>query len=253
MRPLQVVVTSTLLLICIHLSLAVAVGAMPSKAAPVQRDGEAFWCSHSIVANQTDIIQKAHKEAMIVIRIVGYLLERNPYDTQYPIAGLKDNRKCDPIVLPPPPRSAFNSTLQYTADAFWNLTHLLQLYHSVWRLMELHEGDSVGSDLAKLDFLEIVFSRFSNQVERYLHVHRCSCKGINCNMHQDINKESIRNVMEMEFSSAGCSRKVLLGKIIADFRKEATTTYISLNHHDLPAVFVPWPVCATVKANPIEC
>ena len=240
-------------LFCSSVSLVVTVGAMPSKAAPVQRDSEAFWCSHSIVANQIDTIQKARVEASRVIRIVEYLLERNPYDTQYPIAGLKDNGKCDPIVLPPPPRFAFNSTLQYTADAFWNLTHLLQLYHSVWRLMELHEGDIVGSDLAKLDFLEIVFSRFSNQVERYLQVHRCSCKGINCHMHQDINKESIRNVMQREFSSAGCSRKVLLGKIIADFRKEAITTYISLHHHEVPAVYVPWPLCATVKANPLEC
>ena len=253
MCPLQVVATSTLLFTCVLSCDSWCHAKESCSSTGGQGDSEAFWCSHSIVANQCDTIGKARKEAMVLFRIVNCLLGIRCHDAQHLIAGLNDNGKCDPIVLPPPPRSAFNSTLQYTADAFWNLTHLLQLYHSVWRLMELYEGDIVGSDLAKLDFLEIVFSRFSNQVERYLQVHRCSCKGINCHMHQDINKESIRNVMQREFNPAGCSRKVLLGKIIAAFEKEARTTYISLLHHEIPAVYVPWPVCATVKANPIPC
>ena len=141
------------------------------------------------------IIRKALTETLNVMSAAKAVFLPTFFYSQLWIVGLKENKECKLIVLPPPPRSAFNSTLQYTADAFWNLTHLLQLYHSVWRLMELHEGDIVGSDLAKLDFLEIVYSQFSNQVERYLQVHRCSCKGIICHMHQYINKESIRNVM----------------------------------------------------------
>ena len=236
-----------------HLSLGAAVGAMPRRAVPVEREGEAFWCNHSIVANQSDIIRKIRKEAMIVTRIVKCLLGIKCHDAKHTIVGLNESGECEPIVLPLPPYPAFNSTLQSTANVFWNLSHLLQMYRSVWRMMELHEGYSGESEAAKLDMLEMVFSRFSNQVERYLQVHRCSCNDTNCNLHQDINKESIQELVQREFSPAGCSRKLLLGKIITGIETEVKSIYIALDHHEVPQIYTPWPVCATIKANPIPC
>lgn len=247
------IATLVLLLACMHLSLGAAVGAMPRRAVPVEREGEAFWCSHGIVANQTDIIRKIRKEATIVIRIVQCLLGIKCHDAKHTIVGLKENGECEPVVLPPPPYPALNSTLQSTANAFWNLSHLLQMYRSVWRMMELHEGYSNESEAAKLDMLEIVFSRFSYQVERYLQVNRCSCNGTNCTLHQDINKESVQEVLQREFCPAGCSRKLLLGKIITSIETEAKSIYSHLTHHNVPRIFTPWPVCATIKANPIQC
>ena len=247
------IATSVLLLTYMHLSAGAALHAMSRKAAPVEGEGEALWCSHDIVPSQTDIIRNTRREAEVSITIAHYMLNGKPFEPQYMIDGLKENGECQSIVLPSPPCSAFNSTLQSTANAFWNLTHLLQMYRFVWRIMELHEGYSEESESAKLDFLEIVFSRFSNQVERYLQVHRCSCKDSNCTMYQSINKESIQEVVQREFNPSGCSRKLLLGKIITRMQTEAISTYLTLSHHDLPEQFTPWPLCATIDANPISC
>ena len=51
-------------------------------------------------------------------------------------------------------------------------TYSIKLYViNAWSLLELHESDIEESDAAKLDLLEVVFFRLSNQVERYLQVY----------------------------------------------------------------------------------
>ena len=250
-KMLQIAI-SVLLLACLHLSAGAAVGTMPRIPAPVEGEGEALWCNHDIVANQDNTIRKARREAEITSRVTHSLLY-GEHDPQLKIDGLKESGQCQSIVLPPTPYSVFNSTLQSTANALWKLTHLLQMYHKVWRAMELHEGYSEESESAKLDFLDIVYSRFTNQVEQYLQVHRCSCKDTNCTVHQGSNDESIQEVIQREFNPSGCSRKLFLGKIIKRMQREAISTYLTLSHHDLPAEFTPWPVCATIQANPIRC
>lgn len=245
------IATLAVLLACMHLSLSAAVSA--KRDVQAEGDGERFWCSQDIVANKTAIVRKILKEAVKLIEIVDYLFGERPYYDQYTIAGLKENGECEPIVLPPLPFPALNKGLQSTANVFWNLSHLLQMYHTLWRVMELHEGYALESESAKLDMLEIVISRFSNQVERYLQANRCSCTGADCITHQDINEASIQVLLQRQFSPAGCSRKLLLGKIIANIRTEVRATYKTLQHHRPLFQFTPWPVCATLAANPINC
>ena len=51
-------------------------------------------------------------------------------------------------------------------------TYSIKLYViNAWSLLELHESDIEESDATKLDLLEVVFFRLSNQVERYLQVY----------------------------------------------------------------------------------
>ena len=244
--------TLVLLLACVHLSLSAAVGTMPRRPVLAEGEGEAFWCSHGIVANQAEVVLKVRKEAKKLAEISEYLLNGKGIDSLHKIDGLKENGECDEsIVLPSLPYPALNSDLQRTANAFWNLTHLLQLYHTVWRMMEFHEGYSSASEAATLDMLEIVISRFSNQVERYLQLHRCSCNDTDCIIHQDINKASIQKALQREFSPAGCSRKLFLGKIIANIKTEVIATYKTLNHLETSSLFTSWPLCATLDANVI--
>lgn len=247
------IATLVVLLACMHLSLSAAVSAKSQRDVQAEGERERFWCSQDIVANKTAIVRKILKEAVKLIEIVDYLFGERPYYDQYTIAGLKENGECKPIVLPPLPFPALNKGLQSTANVFWNLSHLLQMYRSVWRLMELHEGYALESESAKLDMLEIVISRFSNQVERYLQANRCSCTGTSCITHQAINETSIQGVLQRQFTPAGCTRKLLLGKIIANIKTEVRATYKTLQHHKAPFQFTPWPVCATLAANPINC
>ena len=223
---------------------------MTRKAVRRESGSEAFWCNHDIVINKTNTIRNTRREAEITIRITDSLL-KGEHDPQLKIDGLKENGQCQSIVLPRPPCLRFRSGLQSTANALWKLTHLQQMYRKVWRAMELHEGYSEESESAKLDFLDIVYSRFTNQVEQYLQVHRCSCKDTNCTVHQGINRQSLQGVIERDFSLTRCSRKLLLGKIIERIQTEARSASLTLAN--LPEEFTPWPTCATIRVNPINC
>ena len=248
MTPLQIVAISALLLACKY---STTTGAVLSGFT----SNQPYWCNQSTLINHTDVIGNTHREADIAIRIAHFLLYGKYLEAEYRIEGLKENGQCEPIVLPPTPTAAaHNATLQYTADAFWNLKHLLQLYHYAWSLLELHESDIEESDAAKLDLLEVVFFRLSNQVERYLQVYGCSCENSNCTLHQGINKEGIEEILQREFNPTGCSRKRFLGKIVAALKKVAKTLHNNIElHHGPPEAYIPWSFCATVEAIPIRC
>ena len=52
-------------------------------------------------------------------------------------------------------------------------------------------NSTMESQLDKLDFLELVYSRFSNQMERYLQAYRRSCSEAMCITYQGVSKENI--------------------------------------------------------------
>lgn len=245
----QLAIIPVLLLACSH-SPQSAAGAAMSESAPDQP----LWCNQCVLTNQSIAIQQTSREADIAIRIAHYLLHGRRHEPQYKIAGLKENGECETIVLPSPPlpHPVLNTSLQYTADTLWNLNHLLQLYHSAWKLMDLNEGYSEESNTAKLDFLGIAFFRFSNQVERYLQIYNCSCEGTNCTVHQNISKESIQEIMQRELP-AECSWRKFLGKIIALLKEEAKVMFNVLLLRHGPQEFVPWSFCDTVEVNPLKC
>ncbi len=138
MTPLQIVAISALLLACKH---SATTGAVLTRFTPNQP----YWCNQSTLINHTDVIGNTHWEADIAIRIAHFLLYGKYLEAEYRIEG-----QCEPIVLPPTPTAAaYNATLQYTADALWNLKHFLQLYHYAWSLLELHESYIDESDAAK--------------------------------------------------------------------------------------------------------
>ena len=193
---------------------------------------EAPWCKHAIQANRTAITQRTGTEARNVQKIAQCYLENGIVCSHPQIVGMSSRRvnECGNISLIPPA-----SELQGTANAFRNLNKLLHMYHYIWRYLELHHNDSefLQTESAKLDMLGIVYFRFSNQVERYLQAHRCSCNDTQCTV-QGIDKKEIEQEIHQKLQTASCTHKLLLNVIMQDLRKVAKDTLKSLTCRHSP-------------------
>ena len=217
---------------------------------------EAPWCKHAIQANRTAITQRTGTEALNVQRIAKCYLKNGTVCSHPQIVGMSFDRvnECGNISLIPPA-----SELQGTANAFRNLNKLLHMYHYIWRYLELHhnDGEFLQTESPKLDMLGIVYFRFSNQVERYLQVHRCSCNDTQCTV-QGIDKKEIEQEIHQKLQTATCTHKLLLNVIMQDLRKVANDTLQSLTCRHSPNCpdtysLYPYQLCHSLRTIPITC
>ena len=224
------------MLVCVHLHYGVAVGS-----------NEAPWCKYRIQANLTAITQRTGTEALNAISIVRCYLG-NCTDKSHQIVAVSPDKvnECGNISLIPP-----GSELQGTANAFSNLNKLLHMYRSVFIHMELYDSTFTETESAKLDMLETVFSRLSNQVERYLQVRRCSCSDIQCTV-QGIDKNSTQEEIQ-ELQSDNCTPRISLNVIMRDLRIVATDTLNSLPGGSRAYSIRSYQLCRSLKALPTPC
>ena len=216
---------------------------------------EAPWCKYRIQANRTAITQRTGTEALNAISIVRCYLG-NCTDKSHQIVAVSPDKvnECGNISLIPPA-----SELQGTANAFRNLNKLLHMYHYIWRYLELHhnDGEFLQTESPKLDMLGIVYFRFSNQVERYLQAHRCSCNDTQCTV-QGIDKKEIEQEIHQKLQTATCTHKLLLNVIMQDLRKVANDTLQSLTCRHSPNCpdtysLYPYQLCHSLRTIPITC
>ena len=123
--------------------------------------------------------------------------------------------------------------------------------------MELYDSEFLQTESAKLDMLGIVYFRFSNQVERYLQAHRCSCSDTQCTV-QGIDKKDIEQEIHQKLQTATCTYKLLLNVIMQDLRKVTYDTLQSLTCRcspNFPCRFslCPYHLCDSLKALPTPC
>ena len=159
MSPLQVVATSALLLACVYLSVGTLVPVTPTTGtedvdeAITKRTGtEAINAKKAV----DDYIKAEYNEVKGVSKHCSSLrLSVHYWDLPHPNVT-KCNISCIGCIV----------------NISTNLNYLLQMYGYVLGLM--HRNNSLNE--AELDFLEVIFSRFSNQMQRYLqarnHFHR---------------------------------------------------------------------------------
>ena len=99
--------------------------------------------------------------------------------------------------------------------------------------------------------------RFSNQVERYLQAHRCSCNDTQCTV-QGIDKKDIEQEIHQKLQTATCTHKLLLNVIMQDLRKVAKDTQKSLtcryspNCPDTYSLY-NYQLCHSLRTLPITC
>ena len=235
------IVPSLLVLVCLHLQAEAAMGS-----------GEVLWCNKTTVANLTAITQGTGREALNAKSIATCYLEGNAFCEHPPIEGMSLDRvnECENISLIDIPSG---SGLQGTADAVSNLNKLLYMYRSVWRYMALSESALTETDFAKLDLLETLVSRLSNQAEWYLQFHNCSCNySHQCTVQDGIDKNSIHQEIH-NLQTTVCTPKMLLNVIIQDFQNAAIDILKSLPGVANDYSLRPYQFCHSVETLPIPC
>ena len=238
MSPIPIV-SSFLVLVCVHHNFEVALGG-----------NESIWCNRAALANHS-VAQKTGTEAVNTLDIARRYLGYGKWKCRR-ILGIRLDRvnKCENISLIDIPSG---SGLQGTADAVSNLNKLLYMYRSVWRYMALSESALTETDFAKLDLLETLVSRLSNQAEWYLQFHNCSCNySHQCTVQDGIDKNSIHQEIH-NLQTTVCTPKMLLNVIIQDFQNAAIDILKSLPGVANDYSLRPYQFCHSVETLPIPC
>ena len=150
MSPLQVVATSALLLACVYLSVGTPVPVTPRT------------CTEDV---DEAITKRTGTEAINAKKAVDDYIKK-----EYKVEDV--SKRCSSLRLsvhywhlPHPNVTEYNiSCIGCIVNISTNLNYLLQMYSYVLGFMYRNNI----SDEAELDFLEVIFSRFSNQMQRYL-------------------------------------------------------------------------------------
>ena len=180
----QFTATSALLLVCVHLS----VGALLPVDKPAYRRTETETRNSLILSNRLFPSLASECASMTHLEDV--------------------NLPCPPDV------SGCNSTVSSISA---NLNYLLYMYGYVLGLS--HENNSiVGSELDKLELLEMVYSRLSTQLERYLQAFSRACNDSMCIVYQGFDKASIPEELTTLQQLGGYTHLELLKLIICHVR-----------------------------------
>ena len=181
---LQFTATSALLLVCMHLS----VGApLPADNLATKRTGT---------------------EALNSVLFPNGLFP--DFDSECASMAHLEN-----VNLPRPLNvSGCNSTVSSIST---NLNYLVYMYGYILGLS--HESNSIaGSELDKVELLEMVFSRFSIQMERYLQAYDHACSGTVCIAYQGFEKASICKEVTVLQQLGGHTHLELIKLIICHIR-----------------------------------
>lgn len=119
--------------------------------------------------------------------------------------------------------------------------------------MALSESALTETDFAKLDLLETLVSRLSNQAEWYLQFHNCSCNDTHqCTVQDGIDKNSINQEIH-NLQTKACTPKMLLNVIIQDFQNASIDILNSLPGVAADYSVRPYQFCPSLETLPIPC
>ena len=220
MSPLQIHVaaTSTLLLACVHLSVGASVPPPP-----------------------TQLIERTGNEAIRAkVMVDNYLREAYASDSVSDICST-----LVPHIVLPCPRDVpgCNSLVNVST----NLNYLRHMYTHVLGL--IYQNSTDESQLEQLDLLEMIFYRFSNQMQRYLLAHSLSSGDAKCNTRCTCHAQTKDSSL-----SSGCDRCTVLqqmftyieiaGAILCHLSDMARNTLLAVGPHYAP--FRPYLLCSSL-------
>ena len=108
----------------------------------------------------------------------------------------------DRIVLPCPQNGPGCNSM---VSVFMNLNYLLYMYSHV--LGFIYQNSTDEAQMVKLDYLEMIYHRFSNQMQRYLQAHNLSCRDTMCSKHEDIDGRI--KALQVEFTDMEIAKVTL--------------------------------------------
>ena len=181
MSPLQIAATSALLLACVYLPLGTP---MPVTAPTV-----------------TEVIKRTGSEAINAKTAVDNYL-KDVYDNK----DLDVTANCSSllrhtVLLSPQNGPGCNSMVNVSK----NLNYLLHMYSRV--LGFIYQSSTDETQMVRLDYLEMIYHRFYNQMQRYLQAHNLSCRDAMCSKHEDIDGRI--TALQVEFTDMGIAEVVL--------------------------------------------
>ena len=224
------IVSFLLVLVCVHLHFDVAVG-----------DSEDLWCDETLIVNH-NVTQRTGTDALNARVLANkYLARISPADK------LNGCGNVSLINISP------GSGLQGTANASSNLNKLLYMYRSVWRYMALSGSKISEADSTKLDLLETVFTRLSNQVEWYLQFRRCVCNHAQCTVSENIDKSGIQQEIQMMHMQPSCTHMRSLNVIVQGLGNAATDIVYTLPDNVTSYSVRPYQMCRLRPTLHIYC
>ena len=137
------------------------------------------------------------------------------------ITGMEEfteDNHCNVINIPPHSATSHSNDRQSMANSLWKIQLLNVMYKKVFQLIKIHESSTtlknsiIGSNLT---VMQVMIDQFVQNTEEYLMAERCSCKSVNCSVHQ-MSNAAIENITDQVRSrpASGCTRMNLLGKVI---------------------------------------
>ena len=187
MSPLQIAATSALLLACVYLSVGTPIPVTPRTGTEDVDDA---------------ITKRTGTEAIHAKKAVDDYLK-----DVYGNKDLNVKANCSSllhhIVLPCPQNvPGCNSMVSVSK----NLNYLLYMYSHV--LGFIYQSNTYDAQMVKLDYLEMIYHRFYNQMQRYLQACNLSHGDTMCSEHEDIDEKII--ALQVEFPDMKEVAKVIL-------------------------------------------
>ena len=156
-----------------------------------------------------DVVSRTGTEAIHARRIVDNYFKNSYKDEDVSVTASCSDLLIDSRLLPYPQNvSSFNSTVNVLrcscnnstvnsmVSVSTNLHYFLYMYSHVLGLIYLSNTNHT-QQLEQLDILEMVFSRLSNQIQRYLQAHSLSSGYTKCIVHQEI-EETVTTALWQE-------------------------------------------------------
>ena len=231
------IISSLFVLVCVLLHFEVAVGSRAALGC-----SEILPSNHSVVQRTG---QDARNAATLARRYLGIGSSCQQIEGITPGNLTECYRTINLTSISP------DSGLQGIANASINLNKLLYMFWFARRSTELSGTTFTEADSAKLDLLEIAFTRLSNQVEWYLQVQPCYCNHTQCAVDEGIDKNRIRAEIQ-NMQSGNCTHIKSFNVIMQDLRIAAHDIVQSLpnwRNHTLQ----PYQLCPTVETLRSHC
>ena len=180
MYPLQIAATSALLLACVYLSVGTPIPVTRATDIP------------KVVKNRTGTEAINAKT-----QVEDYFSDVHGKDAKAICPSLQDR-----IVLPCPQNGPGCNSMVNVSK---NLNYLLHLYSHV--LGFIYQSSTDEAQMVKLDYLEMIYHRFSNQMQRYIQAHNPSHGDTKYIEYEDIHGKI--TALPVEFTDMGYAEVVL--------------------------------------------
>ena len=109
------------------------------------------------------------------------------------------------------------------------------------------------ADSTKLDLLETVFTRLSNQVEWYLQFRRCVCNHAQCTVSESIDKSGIQQEIQMMHMQPSCTHMRSLNVIVQGLGNAATDIVYTLPDNITSYSVRPYQMCRLRPTLHVYC